>query len=387
MKIAIVNTWSISPKAIGGTERFVMDLAEAFANNGNDVDVYMLSGNTHQQGKVNYININLFNMQGEADEYIVQKYFGNFETRESYLNLAKSLEAKINMDKYDIIQLNSLLFLDAWKDKKRIFTIHTNPFEYVLAWGEKSFEEAIRIMKEYKDSEDIKFVTPSKYYADEYSKLSKCNINFIPHAINTTRLNIDESKDYIYKYYNIDQNKVKIIVPQRLEPIQKQPQLVIEACSLLPDEIISKIEIVYSGLDKQYNKFVNALKQQAENSKLDIKILRFKYISELYKIADLCVLPSQSESFGYSALESLSLGIYTILNDIPTFNEIAHGNKYNCIFEKNSKIDLKNQILNCIKNNRYIRKVTPTNSWKRTYDIMTFEKNYMELIKLIKKKN
>lgn len=387
MKIAIVNTWAISPKAIGGTERFVMDLAEAFANNGNDVDVYMLSGNTHQQGKVNYININLFNMQGEADEYIVQKYFGNFETRESYLNLAKSLEAKINMDKYDIIQLNSLLFLDAWKNKKRIFTIHTNPFEYVLAWGEKSFEEAIRIMKEYKDSEDIKFVTPSKYYADEYSKLSKCNINFIPHAINMTRLNIDESKDYIYKYYNIDQNKVKIIVPQRLEPIQKQPQLVIEACSLLPDEIISKIEIVYSGLDKQYNKFVNALKQQAENSKLDIKILRFKYISELYKIADLCVLPSQSESFGYSALESLSLGIYTILNDIPTFNEIAHGNKYNCIFEKNSKIDLKNQILNCIKNNRYIRKVTPTNSWKRTYDIMTFEKNYMELIKSTKKKN
>ena len=32
------------------------------------------------------------------------------------------------------------------------------------------------------------------------------------------------------------------------------------------------------------------------------------------------VLPRKSESFEYSALESLSLGIYTILNDIPTFN-------------------------------------------------------------------
>ena len=43
-------------------------------------------------------------------------------------------------------------------------------------------------------------------------------------------------------------------------------------------------------------------------------------MSEAYKIANICVLPSKSESFGYSALESLSLGIYTILNDIPTFN-------------------------------------------------------------------
>ena len=43
-------------------------------------------------------------------------------------------------------------------------------------------------------------------------------------------------------------------------------------------------------------------------------------MSEAYKIANICVLPSKLESFEYSALESLSLGIYTILNDIPTFN-------------------------------------------------------------------
>ena len=69
MKIAIVNTWAISKKAVGGTERFVMDLAKSFADNGNEVDVYMFSGNTHIEDGVNYININLFNMIGEADEY------------------------------------------------------------------------------------------------------------------------------------------------------------------------------------------------------------------------------------------------------------------------------------------------------------------------------
>ena len=110
MKIAIVNTWAISKKAVGGTERFVMDLAKSFADNGNEVDVYMFSGNTHIEDGVNYININLFNMIGEADEYIVQEAFGNFETDKSYLSLAEKLERKINMEKYDFIQLNSLLF-------------------------------------------------------------------------------------------------------------------------------------------------------------------------------------------------------------------------------------------------------------------------------------
>ena len=380
MKIAIVNTWAISKKAVGGTERFVMDLAKAFADNGNEVDVYMFSGNTHKEDGVNYININLFNMSGEADEYIVQESFGNFETDESYTNLAKKLESKINMKEYDFIHLNSLLFLEAWKDKKRIFTIHTNPYEYVLAWGKKSFEKVINIMEKYKNDNKTKFVAPSRFYANEYNKLTKCTINYIPHAIDKTRLKTDKSNNEICKQYNIDKNKIKIIVPQRLEPNQKQPQLLLDACCLMKDDEKSKIEIIYTGLDKQYEKFVDSLKKQASENSISIKIIRFDYMSEVYKIADICVLPSKSESFGYSALESLSLGVYTILNDIPTFNELAVGNKYNYIF-KNNKNELKKQILESIKNKVYIERKLPSEEWQRQYDINVFQDSYISMIK------
>lgn len=44
MKIAIISPWTVSSTAIGGTERFVLDLARAFKLLGNEVDVYMLSG-------------------------------------------------------------------------------------------------------------------------------------------------------------------------------------------------------------------------------------------------------------------------------------------------------------------------------------------------------
>ena len=343
MKIAIVNTWAISKKAVGGTERFVMDLAKSFADDGNEVDVYMFSGSTHKEDGVNYVNINLFNMIGEADEYIVQEFFGNFETDKSYSSLAEKLERKIDMKKYDFIQLNSLLFLEAWKDKKRIFTIHTNPFEYILAWGEKSFKKVIDMMKKYKNDGNTKFVAPSKFYANEYKELTGCEISFIPHAIDKSRLNTDKLAEKICKQYDIDENKIKIIVPQRLEPNQKQPQLLLDACCLMNDEEKAKIEIIYTGLDKQYERFVDSLKKQANENNISIKIIRFDCMSEVYKIADICVLPSKSESFGYSALESLSLGVYTILNDIPTFNELIVGNDYNYIF-KNNKNELEEHL-------------------------------------------
>lgn len=380
MKIAIVNTWAISKKAVGGTERFVMDLAKSFVDNGNEVDVFMFSGNTHTEDGVNYININLFNMTGEADEYIVQEAFGNFETDKSYSNLAEKLESKINMEKYDFIQLNSLLFLEAWKNKKRIFTIHTNPFEYILAWGEQSFEKVIEMMKKYKDDNNTKFVAPSKFYANEYKKLTNCEINFIPHAIDKERLKTDKSKEKICEQYNIDKNKIKIIVPQRLEPIQKQPKLLLDACCLMEDKDKSKIEIIYTGLDKQYEKFVDSLRKQANENNIEIKFIRFDYMSEVYKIADICILPSKSESFGYSALESLSLGIFTILNDIPTFNEIAEDNSNNYIF-KNNKDELKIKILETIKNERYEKKEIPSDEWQKQYNINTFAKSYLNIIK------
>lgn len=380
MKIAIINTWAISNKAVGGTERFVMDLAKSLVQDNNEVDVYMFSGKTHSEDGVNYININLFNLDGEADEYIVQNYFGNFESEESYRNLSKKLEKQISVDQYDFIQLNSLLFLEIWKNKKRVFTIHTNPFEYKLAWGENSYTKMLEIMNKYKDDKNTIFVAPSEFYANEYSKLTGCNVKFIPHAIDIQRIITAKSKEEIIERYKLDKKKIKILIPSRLEPIQKQPMLLLNACCLLNDKEKKEIQVIYTGLDKQYEKFVGELQKKANKNGIDIRIIRFDYMSEAYKIADVTVLPSKSESFGYSALESLSLGIYTILNDIPTFNEIAKGNEYNYIFE-NNEIELKDKLQEIIKNKNFLNRKTPNSIWQDKYNLKEFERAYISLIK------
>ena len=74
------------------------------------------------------------------------------------------------------------------------------------------------------------------------------------------------------------------------------------------------------------------------------------------------------------------MGIYTILNDIPTFNELAKENDYNDIFKNNSE-ELKNKILETIKNKEFIERQEPPKEWQRQYEINTFENSYIDMIK------
>ena len=379
MKIAIINPWAISNKAIGGTERFVIDLAEALKKLGNEVDVYMFSGKNHQANGVNYININFFDLDEEANEYTFQERLGDFSDPYEYKKLALELEKRIDGKKYDVIQLNSQLFLEAWKDCKRIFTIHTNPFEYKLAFGEKAFTTMLNVMETLKDNELTKFVIPSQYYAQEYKQLTALNnIYYIPHAIDIERLICLSTREQIEEKYKLNHNKINVLLPSRLEPIQKQPKLFIEACSDINSKMKKEMQIIYTGLDTQYQKYVEEMNQMSNYYKLDTKILRFDQISEAYKIADLCVLPSKSESFGYSALESLCLGITTILNNIPTFNEISNGNKQAILFD-GTKQDLKNKLEYVIQNNiGYKRKID--NKWNKKYNLLEFGKEYINIM-------
>ncbi len=381
MKIAILSPWTVKPTSIGGTERFVIDLAESFINANNEVDVYMLSGDSYIKNKVNYISMNLFKDINEVDEYFLKSQFNQFNDEQSFENLAKKIEDKISFDKYDLIQLNSQLFLKVAEEKARIFTIHTNPFEYKLDWGEISFEIMLKLM--YKESmmEKTYFVTPSKYYANLYKDLSNTNIYFIPHAIDVSRITSDNDRNQILDKMNIEQNKKIILLPSRLEPIQKQPMLFMKAFALLDDNIKSNYKVICTGKDKQYEQFMDDILNFCQKNNIDILIDRFDKMSDGYKVADIVMLPSKSESFGYSALEALSLGIVTILNNIPTYKEIVDGAKNYYLFD--NSVESLNEVLKEVLIKK-IDRVNQTEDWKNRYSTKLFCIRYSNLINIKK---
>lgn len=381
MKIAILSPWTVKPTSVGGTERFVIDLAESFINANNEVDVYMLSGDSYIKNKVNYISMNLFKDINEVDEYFLKSQFNQFNDEQSFENLAKKIEDKISFYKYDLIQLNSQLFLKVAEEKTRIFTIHTNPFEYKLDWGEISFEIMLKLM--YKESmmEKTYFVTPSKYYANLYKDLSSTNIYFIPHAIDVSRITSDNDRNQILDKMNIEQNKKIILLPSRLEPIQKQPMLFMKAFALLDDNIKSNYKVICTGKDKQYEQFMDDILNFCQKNNIDILIDRFDKMSDGYKVADIVMLPSKSESFGYSALEALSLGIVTILNNIPTYKEIVDGAKNYYLFD--NSVESLNEVLKEVLIKK-IDRVNQTENWKNRYSTKLFCTRYSNLINIKK---
>ena len=378
MKIAILTPWSISPTAVGGTERFVMDLANSLSKLGNFVDVYMLSGIEYKANGVNYKSINIFGNNTIVDEFFLRNVFNNFSLKESYQQLADKIETLINLNDYDLIQLNSQLFLNCFENKKRIFTIHTNPFEYELDWGKEAFNTMINIMNEEYNNNNTIFVAPSMFYSNEYSKIANIEVKYIPHAIDVDRLKSNKKNEFICESLHLDIRKRKILLPSRLEPIQKQPMLFMKAFSKIDNNIKKDYQVVCTGADKQYIQYKENIENFCKVNNIDIIITRFEDMSDAYKVASIVVLPSQSESFGYSALESLSLGIPTVLNDIPTYKEIAKNSKNSYIFSKTEE-SLFN-VLNIIVNSDLSR-ILQSEDWINQYKLELFGRKYLNLIK------
>lgn len=379
MKIAIISPWTISESVVGGTERFVIDLANSLKNLNNEIDVYMLQGKKFTKNSINFISLDLWKNGNYIDENVIDKLFGNFQSEDSFIKIAEKLEELINWKKYDLIQLNSLLFLKTFKNSNRIFTIHTNPFEYELAYKKQGFEIMTKIMKEESKVANTIFVAPSKYYANEYSKIIDNKVYNIPHAIDIKRLTSIKNDNIFLEKYNIAKNKKHILLPSRLEPVQKQPMLFMKAFAKFDSETKSNYQIICGGSDEQYSIYKEDIENYCNKNDININILKFdnNEMGEAYNNSDIVVLPSKSESFGYAALESLCLGIPTILNNIPTYMEVTEDAENSFIFNGTEE-SLYNKLNYVIKNK--IKRKKQKDIWYNKYNPELFGKRYLNLL-------
>lgn len=316
MNIAVVTPWHVSPEAVGGTERFTIDLASGLSNLGHDVEVFTLSGKDAEINGIRHTSFDILGNGENASEYDLREYAGTADRLAFYERLAAFMESKTSLEQFDVVQLNSFLFASAWQEKPRLLTTHTNPFEYQLDWGEGASQTLEDVLAS-PAGQGLELVSPSKHYANIFSDMFSRHVQVIPHAIDRARLWCDDVRD---------SRTTNILIPSRLEPIQKRPQIVFEGVAALEPTLRDSITIVATGKDNQYINNEGPLRTIAQKHRIKAIFSRFATMAEAYAGADIVALPSVSESFGYSALEALSLGKPTILNSIPTFREIGAGN-------------------------------------------------------------
>ena len=84
-------------------------------------------------------------------------------------------------------------------------------------------------------------------------------------------------------------------------------------------------------------------RQTGVASKVDF-IGYVKQIELLYPFFDILVVPSQSESFGLSAIEAQASGVAVIASDIPGLNEIVKDSESGLLFEAGNEMNLAEKI-------------------------------------------
>ncbi len=377
MKIAIISPWAISKSAIGGTERFTIDLADQFRDIGHSVTVFTFSGKDQRINNTDYISLDILGNGRIANEYDIREIAGDFSEESSFCKIAEKIEGRISLEEFDVIQINSLLLLKAWTKKQRFFTIHTNPFEYKLDWGDTAFSVMIDALKSQTINHLTKISAPSKHYADYFSKLIDSTVINIPHAIDVSRLICTKNSQSLRSIYGLDQNKVTLLLPSRLEPNQKRPHILFEALGKIDPSFKNNLQVISSGVDTQYVTYKTDLEQLAAKNNIPARFVYFKDIAEAYRLADIIILPSASESFGYSALESLSLEKITILNNLPTFKEIAQDNP-NAFFFNHTSTNLA-KVINSILEHR-VTSVSNSDLWISRYEPKLWVNKYQEVI-------
>lgn len=321
MKILHVSLWPIDEKSIGGTEKYVIELSSSLQEHSIENEVLMLSGKKTIINKVPYLPLNL-NSINKLDEYSIKSAFFSDFNIGSLKKFSNIIDGCFDFSKYDLIHFNSLLFYFCAFNKTRVFTIHTNPIEFDQNWGKNSFDKMAKIIKN-KDHPNTTFIAPSEHYARKYRERFGKKIMVIPHSLSKSFL-VDKrvNKKRRGKWLNI-------FVPSRLEIKQKGQDLLLESLGLIKRDI-PKFCVIFSGVDDQYKPNVKILQTMAGTFEIPVifKKLRTDEMRDAYENADLVVLPSRYESFGYAAIESLAIGKKTVLSNIPTYNEIATGNNF-----------------------------------------------------------
>ena len=173
----------------------------------------------------------------------------------------------------------------------------------------------------------------------------------IPNGID---FNINESKRISYlNNFNFKKKKPYILFVGRLHFI-KGPDLLLKAFISIADKIPYH-NLIFAGGDHGMEK---ELKKQAKNSRFAERIHFIGFINgldkdNLYKNADLLVIPSRSEAMSLVVLEAALHGLESIFTDQCGLNELSKRNLGKCV-----KVDsnaISNSILKHLKSNKKIK--------------------------------
>ena len=359
MKILLHVPWGIKKDFIGGTERFVINLAKGLNSKGHEA--FIVCSNIEKVIFIEGVAVNGFipekfrkavKKYGYANEnFIKNEILGGRVNMDSLMVFSKFVSDQIENYDYDILHLNGFFYSLYLNEniavpERTVITNHETKNELINYWCQNAysaFKRSVHSNNFLLSSSSL--VVPSKYYADEYSVLLKKNVRSIHIGVNRPQ------SEHLSSANDKRRKNLVILMPSRFDVHQKGHDIALRGLSILKNRGVN-FSAIFSGFDKEaYSKNYRQFFLLAKKGKIleDVVVKKFKKMASAYGRADVVISPERFCSYGLAISESLSSGIQTVLSPIPTYKEIADGYAHAHFMKKNTPHELAAEVTNILK--------------------------------------
>ena len=338
----LILSWEYPPLIEGGLARHVRKLSEALVS-GEDVEAHVLTRGDERMPA-----------EQEADGVIVHRVreprrprdLGEFVTWIEHMNsdmLAAGVELGEQYD-FDLVHGHDWLVASACDHLAKllraplVMTIHATEYGRHQGWVDKHPQSYIHGVERWMANRADRLITCSHYMrghvADVYG-LEEDRVTVIPNGIDPLDLQPVDDLERLRARFAAPDERLIVLVGRLV--YEKGFQLALEALPGLIERLGDvRFLVAGSGTHEQ------ELRDQASELGLDPHGTFLGWIGDdvlhsLYRIADLCVVPSLYEPFGLVALEAMASGCPTIVADTGGLREVVpRGRKVGLRFRADS---------------------------------------------------
>lgn len=390
MKICFHTNFSVTPNYIGGTERFLIKICKEMVNLGHEP--FIVCSSFIEEIEVEGIKVigripdkykdKIKLYENFSSIFLKNEIFDETDYIGSLKRLSEYTEMQLDGIEADIYHLNSFASASFLIPSNNILvTNHENNLEYNGYWGDSFFDTfALCVRNKQTELHKYKYLfVPSQYYANFFSKEFSLNIDYIHLGIHLEDFKIQPKIDEFKKELFSDNKGVILLFPSRFQLKQKGHDIAIKAASLLKSKGID-FKIIFTGLKRSNQKYIEQFQHLIKEYNIEdrVKITTFSDIMTAYNNCDIVISTEKYCSYGLSISESLSLGIPTVLSDIPTYHEIGNGYKNAIFFKSEDYKDLADKLIKTISNSQE-RNVNDAIKFRRNNDIRDCAKKYSDV--------
>ena len=327
MSNTLILSWEYPPLIEGGLARHVRKLSEQLVAHG--VEVHVLSrGDESMPADEDVAGVHVHRVREPGRP----RDLGEFVTWVEHMNadmLAAGVELGDRHD-FDLVHGHDWLVAVAGDHLARRFrcplvvTIHATEYGRHQGWVDKHPQSYIHGVERWMANRADRVITCSHYMrehvADIYD-LEEARVRVIPNGIDPLDLQAVDDLDRLRARFAAPDERLIVLVGRLV--YEKGFQLALEALPGLVERLGDvRFLVAGSGTHEQ------ELRRQAEELGLGEHGTFLGWIGDdvlhsLYRIADLCVVPSLYEPFGLVALEAMASGCPCIVADTGGLREIV----------------------------------------------------------------